>query len=91
MDVLSTAGLAAEHKDLKIALLRQQLPVPERRVQAQIRYTRPEKVMLVVPVPAHLRTSQKNCCSADLYTMELDVQLRRFASRLSLAGRVTDH
>ena len=43
LDVLSTARLASEQKDLEIALLRQQLRVLERRVQAQVRCTRPEK------------------------------------------------
>jgi len=50
LDVLSTAGLATQQKDLEIALLRQQLRVLERRVQAQVRCTRPEKVMLVALV-----------------------------------------
>jgi len=34
LDVLSTAGLATQQKDLEIALLRQPLHVLERRVQA---------------------------------------------------------
>jgi len=50
LDVLSTVGLASEQKDLEIALLRQQLRVLERRVQAQVRCTRPKKVMLVALV-----------------------------------------
>jgi len=57
LDVLSTAGLATEKKDLEIALLRQQLRVLERRVQAQVRCTRPEKVMLVALVN---RVNQKH-------------------------------
>ena len=47
LDVLSTFGLATEKKDLEIALLRQQLRVLERRIESQVRCTRPEKVMLV--------------------------------------------
>ena len=50
LDILSTVGLAKDKKDLEIALLRQQLRVLERRVQAQVRCTRPEKVMLVALV-----------------------------------------
>jgi len=56
LDVLSTAGLASGQKDLEIALLRQQLRILERRVQAQVRCTRPEKVMLVALVK---RVNQK--------------------------------
>ena len=43
LDVVSSASLARQQKDLEIALLRQQLRVLERRVQAQVRCTRPEK------------------------------------------------
>ncbi len=57
LDVLSTAGLASRQKDLEIALLRQQLRILERRVQAQVHCTRPEKVMLVALVN---RANQKH-------------------------------
>ena len=50
LDILSTVGLAKDKKDIEIALLRQQLRVLERRVQTQVRCTRPEKVMLVALV-----------------------------------------
>ena len=50
LDILSTFGLAKDKKDLEIALLRQQLRILERRVQRQVRCTRPEKVMLVALV-----------------------------------------
>ena len=45
LDVLSTAGLATKKKDLE-----KQLRILERRVQAQVRCTRLEKVILVALV-----------------------------------------
>ncbi len=62
LDVLSTVGLAKDKKDLEIALLRQQLRVLERRGAAQVRCTRPEKVMLVALVD---RFNQKRTALPD--------------------------
>ena len=50
LDILSTVGLAKDKKDLEIALLRQQLRILERRLQTQVRCTRPEKVKLAALV-----------------------------------------
>src|SRR5260221_1171845 len=47
LDLMAGAGVAAEDKDLEIALLRQQLRVLERKTSARTRLSRPEKLMLV--------------------------------------------
>src|SRR5258708_2588191 len=47
LDVSAAAGVAAEEKDLEIALLRQQLRILERKAPTKPRLTRPEKLMLV--------------------------------------------
>jgi transposase InsO family protein len=47
LDTLAAAGVAANEKDLEIALLRQQLRILERKVSSKPRLSRLEKVMLV--------------------------------------------
>src|SRR5512140_1663637 len=47
LDVLSTMGIAADEKDLEIALLRQQLRILERKSHGKNRLAPPEKLMLV--------------------------------------------
>src|SRR5260370_31282944 len=47
LDIMAAAGVAAEDKDLEIALLRQQLRVLERKTNHQVRLSRPEKLLLV--------------------------------------------
>ncbi len=47
LDTLAAAGVAAQEKDLEIALLRQQLRILERKVNTNPRVSRPEKLMLV--------------------------------------------
>ncbi len=47
LDTLATAGVAANEKDLEIALLRQQLRILELKATAKPRLSRPEKLMLV--------------------------------------------
>ncbi len=48
LDVLATVGVAADEKDLEIALLRQQLRILERKSRGKNRLAPPEKLMLVV-------------------------------------------
>jgi putative transposase len=50
LDVLSTMGIAADEKDLEIALLSQQLRILERKGKGKHRLTLPEKLMLVALV-----------------------------------------
>src|SRR5579859_3923619 len=50
LDILATVGVAADEKDLEIALLRQQLPILERKSKGKKRLAAPEKLMLVVLV-----------------------------------------
>ncbi len=50
MDVLATVGIAADEKDLEIALLRQQLRILERKGKGKHRLALPEKLMLVALV-----------------------------------------
>ena len=50
LDVLATIGVAADEKDLEIALLRQQLRILERKSKGKKRLTPPEKLMLVALV-----------------------------------------
>ena len=57
LDLLANAGLAAEDKDLEIALLRQQLRVMERKTKQKPRLSRPEKRMLVALANNLKRTS----------------------------------
>jgi len=47
LDVLATVGIAADEKDLEIALLRQQLRILERKGKSRHRLSLPEKLMLV--------------------------------------------
>jgi putative transposase len=47
LDVLATVGIAADEKDLEIALLRQQLRILERKAKGKHRLALPEKLMLV--------------------------------------------
>jgi hypothetical protein len=47
VDLLVTARISPDDRDLEIVLLRQQLRVLERRLKAQSRNSRPEKLMLV--------------------------------------------
>ncbi len=47
LDTLAAAGVAAQEKDLEIALLRQQLRILERKANTRPRLSRPEKLMLV--------------------------------------------
>src|SRR5215510_10787069 len=47
LDIMAAAGVAAQEKDLEIALLRQQLRILERKANAKFRLSRPEKLMLV--------------------------------------------
>ena len=47
LDFVAAAGVAANEKDLEIALLRQQLRVLERKSKHQTHLTPPEKLMLV--------------------------------------------
>src|SRR5262245_57014740 len=47
LDTLAAAGVAAQEKDLEIALLRQQLRILERKANAKTRLSCPEKLMLV--------------------------------------------
>src|SRR5579859_7064266 len=47
LDVLATVGVAADEKDLEIALLRQQLRILERKGKGKHRLALPEKLMLV--------------------------------------------
>jgi len=47
LDVLVTVGVAANEKDLEIALLRQQLRILERKNKGRNRLAAPEKLMLV--------------------------------------------
>jgi transposase InsO family protein len=47
LDTLAAAGVAAQEKDLEIALLRQQLRILERKASTKPRLSRPEKLMLV--------------------------------------------
>ena len=48
LDVLAAVGVAADDKDLEIALLRQQLRILERKSHGKNRLAPPEKLMLVV-------------------------------------------
>ena len=50
LDVFATVGIAANEKDLEIALLRQQLRILERKGKVKRRLVLPEKLMLVVLV-----------------------------------------
>src|SRR3954451_12431360 len=50
LDVLATVGIAADEKDLEIALLRQQLRILERKGKGKHRLALPEKLMLVALV-----------------------------------------
>src|SRR4051794_12085520 len=47
LDLLATVGIAADEKDLEIALLRQQLRILERKGKGKHRLALPEKLMLV--------------------------------------------
>src|SRR3954466_10174881 len=47
LDVLATVGIAADQKDLEIALLRHQLRILERKDKGKYRLALPEKLMLV--------------------------------------------
>src|SRR5215813_11845868 len=47
LDVFATVGIAADEKDLEIALLRQQLRILERKGKGRHRLSLPEKLMLV--------------------------------------------
>src|SRR5215216_7424423 len=67
LDLLANAGVAAEAKDLEIALLRQQLRVMERKTKQRPRLSKPEKLMLVALANKLKRTSdpfhnQLQCC-----------------------------
>ena len=67
LDLMAAAGVAAEEKDLEIALLRQQLRVLERKTSAKTRLLRPEKLMLVAltdklkGVSRHFRDRLSGC------------------------------
>jgi transposase InsO family protein len=67
LDTLTAAGLAANEKDLEIALLRQQLRILERKARSKPRLSRPEKLMLVAlaerlrGVSQHFRSSLGQC------------------------------
>jgi len=50
LDVLATIAVAADEKDLEIALLRQQLRIVERKSKGKQRLASPEKLMFVVLV-----------------------------------------
>ncbi len=50
LEVLATVGIAADEKDLEIALLRQQLRILERKGKGKQRLALPEKLMLVALV-----------------------------------------
>ncbi|MHB8629899.1 MAG: helix-turn-helix domain-containing protein [Aggregatilineales bacterium] len=58
LDVLAAAGVAANEKDLEIALLRQQLRILERKT-SHTRLSRPEKLMLVSLADKLKRKSQR--------------------------------
>lgn len=67
LDLMAAAGVAAEEKDLEIALLRQQMRVLERKTSAKTRLSRPEKLMLVAladkvkGVSQHFRDRLRGC------------------------------
>ena len=48
VDLVPAARVAAEEKDLEIALLRQQLRILERKAGRKTRLSRPEKLMIVI-------------------------------------------
>lgn len=48
LDMLAAVGVAADEKDLEVALLRQQLRILERKSHGKHRLAPPEKLMLVV-------------------------------------------
>ena len=50
LDIFATVGIAADEKDLEIALLRQQLRILERKGAGKHRLALPEKLMLVALV-----------------------------------------
>jgi hypothetical protein len=50
LDVFATVGVAADEKELEIALLRQQLRILERKGKGKHRLTLPEKLILVALV-----------------------------------------
>ncbi|HVO72141.1 MAG TPA: hypothetical protein VMT24_18955 [Aggregatilineaceae bacterium] len=59
LDIVAAAGVAADEKDLEIALLRQQLRVLERKTKGATRLSRPEKLMLVALVDKFKGASQR--------------------------------
>jgi transposase InsO family protein len=67
LDLLASAGVATEEKDLEIALLRQQLRVMERKTKHKARPARPEKLMLVALAdklkknPDHFHSRLQRC------------------------------
>ncbi len=67
LGVLAALSVAADEKDLEIALLRQQLRILERKARSKLRLSRPEKLMLVAlgdrlrGVSPHFHSSLGRC------------------------------
>ncbi len=59
LDTLAAAGVAANDKDLEIALLRQQLRILERQASSKPRLSRPEKLMLIALADQRSGVSQR--------------------------------